>query len=347
MSDDALSNLLHEERRFPPSEEFASTANVKADAYDEAAKDRLAFWETAGAAAGLGHAVGPGAGLVEPAVREVVRRRARSTRRTTAWTGTSTPDAATRSPSYWEGEPGDTRTITYAELLAEVCRAANALTELGVGKGDRVAIYLPMIPETVVAMLACARLGAPHTVVFGGFSAEALRGRILDCDATLVITADGGYRRGVPQALKPAVDEAVGRLPRRRARAGGQAHRPGGGLDRRPRRVVARRRRPARATSTKRSRTTPSTRSTSCTPPARRPSPRASCTPPAATSPGAPGPTTRCSTSSRRPTCGGAPPTSAGSPATRTSSTGRWPTAPPRSCTRAPRTPRTRTGGGR
>jgi acetyl-CoA synthetase len=90
---------------------------------------------------------------------------------------------------HWVGEPeGDTRTITYAELTEEVCRAANALTDLGVGKGDRVAIYMPMIPETVVAMLACARLGAIHTVVFGGFSADALASRIEDCDCKLVIT---------------------------------------------------------------------------------------------------------------------------------------------------------------
>ncbi|MFL6176284.1 MAG: AMP-binding protein, partial [Ornithinibacter sp.] len=110
---------------------------------------------------------------------------------------------------YWEGEPGDTRTITYADLQAEVCRATNALIELGVAKGDRVAIYMPMIPELPVAMLACARIGAPHTVVFGGFSAEALGGRIEDSSAKLVITADGGYRRGAPHALKPVVDEAV------------------------------------------------------------------------------------------------------------------------------------------
>ena len=113
---------------------------------------------------------------------------------------------------HWEGEPeGDTRTITYAELKDQVCKAANALTELGVSAGDRVAIYMPMIPETAIAMLACARIGAPHTVVFGGFSADALASRIQDCEAHVVITADGGYRRGAPSALKPAVDEAVGK----------------------------------------------------------------------------------------------------------------------------------------
>ena len=114
---------------------------------------------------------------------------------------------------HWVGEPeGDTRDITYRELKDMVCRTANALTELGLVKGDRVAIYMPMIPETIVAMLACARLGAPHTVVFGGFSAEALRSRIIDCDARMVITADGGYRRGAASPLKPAVDEAISGL---------------------------------------------------------------------------------------------------------------------------------------
>ncbi|WP_449277978.1 acetate--CoA ligase [Leucobacter sp. GX24907] len=110
---------------------------------------------------------------------------------------------------HFEGEPGDTRTITYAELTAEVKRAANMLTALGVGQGDRVAIYMPMIPETIIAMLAVARLGAAHSVVFGGFSAESLRARIDDAEAELVITADGGYRKGRASALKPAVDDAL------------------------------------------------------------------------------------------------------------------------------------------
>ncbi len=114
---------------------------------------------------------------------------------------------------HFEGEPGDTRTLTYADLQREVSQAANALIELGVKAGDRVAIYLPMIPEAAIAMLACARIGAPHSVVFGGFSAEALRSRIEDAEAKLVITADGGYRRGKPMALKPAVDEAVDASP--------------------------------------------------------------------------------------------------------------------------------------
>ncbi|GMA94378.1 acetyl-coenzyme A synthetase [Pseudolysinimonas kribbensis] len=110
---------------------------------------------------------------------------------------------------HFEGEPGDTRTITYAELTADVKRAANALKDLGIGKGDRVAIYLPLIPEAVVAMLACARLGAIHSVVFGGFSADSLRSRIDDAQAKLVITADGGNRKGKVFPLKPTVDQAV------------------------------------------------------------------------------------------------------------------------------------------
>ena len=110
---------------------------------------------------------------------------------------------------HWIGEPGDTRTITYADLLREVSKTANALLELGVQTGDRVAIYMPMIPELPIAMLACARIGAPHTVVFGGFSAEALAGRIDDAQAKLLITADGGWRRGKAVNLKTAADEAI------------------------------------------------------------------------------------------------------------------------------------------
>ena len=113
----------------------------------------------------------------------------------------------------WEGEPGDTRVLTYQMLHTEVCRFAAALKRIGVHKGDRVAIYLPMIPEAAIAMLACARLGATHSVVFGGFSAEALRDRINDAEARFVITADGGWRRGAVVALKDAVDAAVEETP--------------------------------------------------------------------------------------------------------------------------------------
>ncbi|MEB3331176.1 MAG: AMP-binding protein, partial [Synechococcaceae cyanobacterium] len=116
---------------------------------------------------------------------------------------------AEKTALIWEGEPGDTRTFTYRQLHAEVCKAANALKALGIGKGDLVALYMPMIPEAAIAMLACARIGAPHSVVFGGFSADALRDRLIDGEAKLVITADGGFRKDRAVPLKPAVDEAL------------------------------------------------------------------------------------------------------------------------------------------
>jgi acetyl-CoA synthetase len=116
---------------------------------------------------------------------------------------------AEKTALIWEGEPGDVRRFTYRELHAEVCRAANALKALGIGKGDLVALYMPMVPEAAIAMLACARIGAPHSVVFGGFSAEALRDRLIDGEVKLVITADGGFRKDKAVSLKPAVDEAL------------------------------------------------------------------------------------------------------------------------------------------
>jgi acetyl-CoA synthetase len=209
---EALSNLSHEERSFPPPPEFARQANATEDLYAEADKDPVAFWEkqaerltwTQKWSQGHDWSDKPFAkwfvgGTLNVAYNCVDRHVEAGHGDQVAY--------------HWEGEPGDTRSITYAELKDEVCKAANALTELGVHAGDRVAIYLPMIPETVIAMLACARLGAPHTVVFGGFSSTALVDRILDCDARVVITADGGYRRGAPSALKPAVDEALERCP--------------------------------------------------------------------------------------------------------------------------------------
>jgi acetyl-CoA synthetase len=213
VSEETLSNLMHEERRFEPPADLAAEANVKADAYETAKADRLAFWA------------------------EAAERLTWDTRWTEVldwsnapfakWYGGGKLNAAyncldrhveagrgDKIAYHWVGEPdGDTRDITYAELKDEVCRAANTLLDLGVKTGDRVAIYMPMIPETVVAMLACARIGAPHTVVFGGFSSQALVDRIQDCQAEVVITADGGYRRGAPAALKAAVDEAVERCP--------------------------------------------------------------------------------------------------------------------------------------
>ncbi|WP_255588373.1 AMP-binding protein, partial [Nocardia sp. MH4] len=114
---------------------------------------------------------------------------------------------------HWEGEPGDSRDITYRELLDEVSRAANAFTALGLVAGDRVAIYMPMVPEAIVSMLACARLGLTHSVVFAGFSPTALRQRVDDAQARLIVTTDGQWRRGKPAPLKSAVDEALGDDP--------------------------------------------------------------------------------------------------------------------------------------
>jgi acetyl-CoA synthetase len=205
----SLENLLHETRAFPPSPEFAAQANAQASLYDEARADRLQFW--ARQARDLVTWRTPFTQTLDWSEAPVAR-----------WFADGTLNAAynavdrhveaghgDRVALHFEGEPGDTRTVTYADLQRDVVRAANALAALGVGKGDRVVIYMPMLVESVVAMLACARLGAPHSVVFGGFSADALRSRIADAEATLVITADGGYRRGAPSALKPAVDEAL------------------------------------------------------------------------------------------------------------------------------------------
>ncbi|MET8156393.1 acetate--CoA ligase [Sphaerisporangium sp. NPDC005289] len=209
---ETLSNLLHESRRFAPPADLASSANVTADAYDEAANDRLGFWERAADRLSWGRRWETTLEWNPPFAKWFLGGTLN-----VAYNCVDRHVEAGRGDKvayHWEGEPdGDTRTLTYADLLREVSKAANALTELGVGKGDRVAIYMPMIPELPIAMLACARIGAVHSVVFGGFSATALSGRIQDADAKLVITADGGYRRGAPSALKPTVDEAVAECP--------------------------------------------------------------------------------------------------------------------------------------
>ncbi|MBV9090145.1 MAG: acetate--CoA ligase [Mycobacteriaceae bacterium] len=194
---------------YPPSEEFAANANATADLYETAQADRLGFWA------------------------EQAKRLSWETPFTDVLDWSDAPFAkwflggklnvayncvdrhveagnGDRVAIYWEGEPvGDSRTLTYADLKAEVCQAANALTELGLNAGDRVAIYMPMIPEAIVAMLACARLGVLHSVVFAGFSASALKARIEDAEAKLLITTDGQYRRGKAVSLKEAADEAV------------------------------------------------------------------------------------------------------------------------------------------
>ncbi|HEU0213927.1 MAG TPA: acetate--CoA ligase [Jiangellaceae bacterium] len=213
MNSEALSNLLHEERRFPPADEFAANANADAALYDEAAADRLAFWDRQ--ARDLVTWDTPWDRVLDW-TNPPFAKWFTGAKLNVAYNCVDRHVEAGHGDQvaiHWEGEPGDTRTLTYADLRRTVCQAANALTELGVRKGDRVAIYMPMIPETAIAMLACARLGAPHSVVFGGFSADALKGRIQDADARVVVTADGGYRRGSASALKPAVDTALRECP--------------------------------------------------------------------------------------------------------------------------------------
>ena len=207
INDATLSNLLRENRRFEPPKELADAANVKADAYERAKADRLGYWEEQAERLTWAKKWDTVLDWQPPFAKWFVGGQINA-----AYNCVDRHVEAGRGDKvafHWEGEPGDSRTITYSDLLGDVCKAANALTQIGVGKGDRVAIYMAMIPETVVAMLACARLGAIHTVVFGGFSADALRSRIQDCDAKLVITQDGGYRRGAASPLKPAVDDAV------------------------------------------------------------------------------------------------------------------------------------------
>ena len=234
---------------FPPDPAFAAQANATADLYAEAEADFEAFWaRLARERIDWVDAVRHDA-RVGPAVREVVHRRQAQHQPTTASTATSRNGLGDKVAYHWIGEPGDTRTLTFADLLREVSKAANALKELGIGTGDRVAIYMPMIPELPIAMLACARLGAPHTVDLRRvLSAEALSDRINDAEAKLVITADGGWRRGKPAALKPAVDEALADDADDRAHAGRPAARRRArgrhGDAGRPRRLVARHRRP-------------------------------------------------------------------------------------------------------
>jgi acetyl-CoA synthetase len=207
----SLENLSHENRTFRPSPEFVAQANAKPELYKEADEDRLAFWARQAdylhwerkwdqvldwqlpyAKWFIGGKINASYNCLD---RHVLEGR------------------GDRVAFYFEGEPGDTRTITYSQMFTEVKKTANALIELGVKTGDRVAIYMPMIPEAAIAMLACARLGALHSVIFGGFSAESLITRIEDADATLVITADGGFRKGSAFPLKPIVDEALASQP--------------------------------------------------------------------------------------------------------------------------------------
>ncbi|GLZ40968.1 acetate--CoA ligase [Actinokineospora sp. NBRC 105648] len=207
-----LDNLSTESRVFAPSDEFTSGANVGAGAYESGSADREAFWAEQAERLSwdtrwervLDWDDAPFAkwfvgGKLNVAVNCVDRH--------------VEAGLGERVAIHWVGEPGDSRTITYADLLREVSKTANALTELGLNPGDRVAIQLPMVPEAIYSMLACARLGLVHSVVFGGFSSTALRSRIDDAQARLLITSDGQYRRGAPAPMKDNTDEATAHTP--------------------------------------------------------------------------------------------------------------------------------------
>jgi len=204
---ESLSNLLSENRTFAPSPEFAKNANAKADIYDEAERDRLAFWEKQAVRLHWFKKWDQVLDWQPPFAKWFVGGELNASYN--ALDRHVLEGRGDRVAFYFEGEPGDTRTLTYADILVEVKKAANALLSLGVKDGDRVAIYMPMIPEAVTAMLACARIGATHSVVFGGFSADSLLARIQDAEAKLIITADGGYRKGAAFGLKPIVDDAL------------------------------------------------------------------------------------------------------------------------------------------
>jgi acetyl-CoA synthetase len=220
-SSSVIESVLQERRKFPPPVDFAEQAHVKSFAdyrkmYDAAAKDPEGFW--AGIASSYLEWFEPWQRVLEwepPFAKWFVGGKLNVShncldRHLGTW-------RRNKAALIWEGEPGDSRTLTYHELHREVCRAANVLKSLGVGKGDRVGIYMPLVPEIAIAMLACTRIGATHSIVFGGFSAEAVRDRMNDAQAKAVITADGGFRRGVVVPLKENVDKALAECPSVRA----------------------------------------------------------------------------------------------------------------------------------
>jgi len=204
---ESIENLSTENRTFSPSPEFAAQANAKSNLYAHADKDRLAFWDEQANALTWQKKWDKTLQWDSPFAQWFVGGKLNAT--VSALDRHVADGNGNRIAFHFEGEPGDTRTISYEQLLSDVSKAAHALTEIGIHSEDRVAIYMPLIPEAIVAMLACARIGAIHSVVFGGFSADALLSRIQDADAKLVITADGGFRKGAAFALKPAVDEAL------------------------------------------------------------------------------------------------------------------------------------------
>src|SRR5580700_7783910 len=211
-----ITSVLKETRQFPPPTEFAARAHIKSLAeyerlWQRAKDDPQGFWaEQAEALAWFRkwdsvlvwkepHAQWFAGGKINASYNCLDRH-------LTGW-------RKNKAAIIWEGEPGDTRVLTYQDLHREVCKFANVLKKLGIKTGDRVTLYMPMIPELAIAMLACARIGAPHSIIFGGFSADAVAERNNDAQAKLVVTADGGWRRGKDVLLKRAVDESLERSP--------------------------------------------------------------------------------------------------------------------------------------
>jgi len=212
-----MESVSHENRKFNPHPDFAAQAHIGSDAayrelYAKSIADPAAFWAEA---AGDLDWFKPWDQVLDESEAPFYQ-----------WfTGARTNlchncvDRHLLGPNrnkaalIWEGEPGDARVLTYQDVHREVCKFANGLKQIGISKGDRVAIYLPMIPELTLAVLACARIGAVHTVIFAGFSADSIRDRVNDCDAKCVITADGGWRRGRVLSLKNTVDEALHEAP--------------------------------------------------------------------------------------------------------------------------------------
>ncbi len=212
VSDQMMDDLLHEERHFPPSEEFKKQANIAdPSVYEKALKDPESFWGKEAeeltwfkkwdsvCSAGFPHTKWFEGGKINLSYN-CLDVHLNGPRRN-------------KAAIIWEGEPGDKKTYTFLQLHREVCKFANSMKSLGVGKGDRVALYMPMIPEAAIAMLACARIGAIHSVVFGGFSPDSLADRINDSECKLLITADGGWRRGKLLQLKSEADKALKKCP--------------------------------------------------------------------------------------------------------------------------------------
>jgi acetyl-CoA synthetase len=212
----AIESFSHEERVFPPPVEFAANAHIKSFAeyeqiYNEAAADPETFWASVAENLHWFKKWDTVLEWNEPHAKWFVGGRINASyncldRHLDSW-------RKNKAAIIWEGEPGEVRTLTYQQLHRQVCKFANVLKKTGVKTGDRVALYMPLVPELAIAMLACARIGATHTVIFGGFSADAIRDRVNDGECKLIVTADGGYRRGSEIRLKETVDAAVVQAP--------------------------------------------------------------------------------------------------------------------------------------